>query len=212
MINERMQEWGRVQARKVAAWLKWTGLTPNMLTIIGLLLNVVVAAVLARGELFIGGILVLGAGLFDLLDGAMARVTDHTTPFGAFLDSTLDRYSEAILYGGLLLFLLDTPDAKLGSILTYATICGSLMVSYARARAEGLGYKLQNGLLARPERIIILAAGLILGYPLYALWFLAIFTNITACQRIYTLWSTTTPKREKGDRPSGHPHKRPSER
>ena len=178
MINERMQEWGRTQARRVAAWLRWTGLTPNMLTIIGLLLNIVVAAVLARGYLFVGGILVIGAGLFDLLDGAMARVTEQTTPFGAFLDSTLDRFSEAILYGGLLI---------------YATICGSLMVSYARARAEGLGYKLQNGLLARPERIIIFAAGLILGHVVYALWFLAIFTNVTACQRIYTLWSTTTP-------------------
>ena len=196
MINERLQEWGRVQARKVAGWLQWTGLTPNMLTIIGLLLNVVVAAVLARGYLFVGGLLVIGAGLFDLLDGAMARVTDHTTPFGAFLDSTLDRYSEAILYGGLLIYILDTPNAKLGSLLIYATICGSILVSYARARAEGLGYKLQNGLLARPERIIILAAGLILGYPIYALWFLAIFTNITACQRIYTLWAATTPKRD----------------
>jgi CDP-diacylglycerol--glycerol-3-phosphate 3-phosphatidyltransferase len=200
MINERMQDWGRAQARKVAAWLRWTGLTPNMLTVIGLLLNIVVAAVLARGYLFAGGVLVIAAGLFDLLDGAMARVTDHTTPFGAFFDSTLDRFSEAILYGGLLIYILDTPDAKRGSLLIYATICGSLMVSYARARAEGLGYKLQNGLLARPERIIIFAAGLILGHVIYALWFLAIFTNITACQRIYTLWSTTsTPKQRKVD-------------
>ncbi len=195
-----MQEWGRKQARIVAAWLRWTGLTPNMLTIIGLLLNCVVAAVLARGYLFVGGILVIGAGLFDLLDGAMARVTDQTSAFGGFLDSTLDRYSEAILYGGLLIFMLDTTDAKLGSLLIYATICGSIMVSYARARAEGLGYKLQNGLLARPERIIILAAGLILGHVLYALWFLAIFTNITACQRIYALWTTTATPKDTGRR------------
>ncbi len=212
MINERMQDWGRAQARKVAAWLRWTGLTPNMLTIIGLLLNIVVAAVLARGYLVIGGLLVIAAGLFDLLDGAMARVTDQTSPFGAFLDSTLDGYSEAILYGGLLIYLLGTPDATRGSLLIYATICGSIMVSYARARAEGLGYKLQNGLLARPERIIILAAGLILGYPLYALWFLAIFTNITACQRIYTLWTTTAPKRAKDDRAPGRTREQPSER
>jgi CDP-diacylglycerol--glycerol-3-phosphate 3-phosphatidyltransferase len=202
MINERMQEWGRTQARKVAAWLRWTGLTPNMLTIIGLLLNCVVAAVLAQGYLFVGGLLVIAAGLFDLLDGAMARVTEQTSPFGAFLDSTLDRYSEAILYAGLLVYVLDTPDAKRGSLLIYATLCGSLLVSYARARAEGLGYKLQNGLLARPERIIILAAGLIFGHIVYALWFLAIFTNITACQRIYTLWATTVPKRVKRARPN----------
>lgn len=192
MINERMQEWGRVQARRVAEWLRWTGLTPNALTVIGLLLNCVVAVVLAQGYLLIGGILVLGAGLFDLLDGAMARITGQITPFGSFLDSTLDRYSEVILYGGLLFYMLTTPDAKVGVILIHLTICGSIMVSYARARAEALGYKLQVGLLARPERIIILAAGLILGHPIWALWLLAIFTNVTTIQRIYHLWSTTT--------------------
>jgi CDP-diacylglycerol---glycerol-3-phosphate 3-phosphatidyltransferase len=191
MINERMQEWGRAQARKVAELIRWTGLTPNALTIIGLLLNCVVAAVLAFGSLFIGGLLVLAAGLFDLLDGAMARITGQETPFGSFLDSTLDRYSEVILYGGLLLYILSTPDARIGAILIHLTICGSILVSYARARAEALGYKLQVGLLARPERIIILAAGLIVGHPIWALWFLAIFTNITAVQRIYHLWSTT---------------------
>lgn len=194
MINERMQEWWRVRARKVASWLRWTGLTPNMLTIIGLLLNVVVAAVLARGELLIGGVLVLLAGLFDLLDGAMAKVTEMGSAFGAFLDSTLDRYSEVILYGGLLIYLLDTPDAKIGALLIHGTICGSILVSYARARAEALGYKLQVGLLARPERIIILATGLILGHVVLALWFLAVFTNLTAVQRIYHLWITTNAK------------------
>ena len=190
MIGARLQEWGRAQARKIAAWLRWTGLTPNMLTVIGLLLNCGVAAVLAGGWLRVGGVLVLLAGLFDLLDGAMARVTDRITPFGSFLDSTLDRYSEVILYGGLLFYLLSTPNYKVAAVLVHATICGSLLVSYARARAEALGYKLQVGLLARPERIIILSAGLILGHVTWALWFLAIFTNITAVQRIYHLWST----------------------
>lgn len=190
MINERMQEWGRVQARKIAAWLQWTGLTPNALTLIGLLLNCGVAVILGYGWLLVGGICVLIAGLFDLLDGAMAKVTDHVTPFGSFLDSTLDRYSEVILYGGLLVYLLNTADARLGAILVYLTICGSLLVSYARARAEALGYRLQVGLLARPERIVILAAGLILGHPIWALWVLAIFTNVTALQRIIYLWRT----------------------
>lgn len=192
MINERMQAWGREQAKKVAAWIRWTGLTPNALTVIGLLLNCVVAVVIGRGWLFVGGLLVLAAGLFDLLDGAMARITEKVTPFGSFFDSTLDRYSEVILYGGLLVYILATPDARVGAILIHLTICGSILVSYARARAESLGYKLQVGLLARPERILILAAGLILGHPLWALWLLAIFTNVTAIQRIYHLWSTTT--------------------
>ncbi len=191
MINERLQEWGRVQARRVAQWLRWTGLTPNMLTVIGLLLNCGVALVLARGHLFWGGVFVLAAGLFDLLDGAMARVTDRISPFGAFFDSTLDRYSEVVVYLGLLYYVLGTGDARLGAILIYLTICGSILVSYARARAEGLGYKLQVGLLARPERIIILSLGLLVGRPLWALWLLAIFTNLTAAQRIYHLWATT---------------------
>lgn len=192
-----MQEWGRAQARKVAAWLRWTGLTPNALTVIGLLLNCGVAAVLASGYLRWGGVLVLLAGLFDLLDGAMARITNQITSFGSFLDSTLDRYSEVVVYGGLLLYILSTADSRIGAVLIYFTICGSILVSYARARAEALGYKLQVGLLARPERIVILSVGLILDRPLWALWFLAIFTNLTAAQRIYHLWLTTTqPERE----------------
>lgn len=191
MINERMQEWGRVQARRVARALLWTGLTPNALTLIGLLLNCLVAGVLAGGWLRWGGALVLAAGLFDLLDGAMAKVTDGTTPFGAFLDSTLDRVSEVILYFGLLYYILATDQGRLGALLIYLTICGSILVSYARARAEALGYKMQVGLLARPERILILAAGLILGHVIWALWFLAIFTNVTAAQRIWHLWVTT---------------------
>lgn len=190
MINEHLQEWGRTQARRVARWLQWTGLSPNALTLIGLLLNVGVAVVLALGYLRLGGVLVLVAGLFDMLDGAMAKVANRVTTFGSFLDSTLDRYSEAILYAGLLFFVLTTRDARLGAVLIYVTICGSLLVSYARARAEALGYKLQVGLLARPERIIVLAVGLLLAHPLWALWLLAIFTNVTAIQRIVHLWTT----------------------
>ena len=191
MINERLQEWGRTQAQRLARLLLWTRLTPNALTVIGLLLNCAVAGVLAGGYLRWGGLLVIIAGLFDLLDGAMARVTGQITRFGSFLDSTLDRYSEVVLYGGLLFYILSTPDAKVGALLIHLTICGSILVSYARARAEALGYKLQVGLLARPERIIVLAVGLLLARPLGALWLLAIFTNITAIQRIYHLWMTT---------------------
>jgi CDP-diacylglycerol--glycerol-3-phosphate 3-phosphatidyltransferase len=217
MINERLQEWGRIQARRVAQWLRWTGLTPNMLTVIGLLLNCGVAVVLASGHLFWGGVFVLAAGLFDLLDGAMARVTNRISPFGAFFDSTLDRYSEVIVYLGLLSYILGTGDARLGAILIYLTICGSLLVSYARARAEGLGYKLQVGLLARPERIIILSLGLLVGRPLWALWLLAIFTNLTAAQRIYHLWATThrdpaqPGQADQSSRPGGKPRRAPAD-
>ena len=95
-----------------------------------------------------------------------------------------------VLFGGLLIHLLARPDARLGALLIYRPITGSILVSSARARAEALGYKLQVGLLARPERILILAVGLVLGQVLAALWILAIFTNVTAAQRIYHLWAT----------------------
>jgi CDP-diacylglycerol--glycerol-3-phosphate 3-phosphatidyltransferase len=196
MINERLQEWGRVQARKIAGWLRWTGLTPNALTLIGLLLNFVVAVVLARGYLLIGGILVLVAGLFDLLDGAMAKITDMVTPFGSFFDSTLDRYSEAAVFCGLQLAFLrelwgaDRPEpawpAATGAILCYLVLVGSLMISYTRARAEGLGLDCEVGWLQRPERIIVLGVGLLLPRPilLAVLVALAVVTQITVLQRI----------------------------
>jgi CDP-diacylglycerol--glycerol-3-phosphate 3-phosphatidyltransferase len=159
------------------------GLTPNMLTVIGVGLNAVVAAVLAWGSLALGGVLLLVSSSFDALDGTLARLTGQQSRFGAFFDSTLDRYSEAIVYGGLLFHFLEG-DAYPEPLLVYAAIIGSLMVSYARARAEGLGIECKVGLLTRAERMIVLAAGLILGFVTPALWVIAIFANLTALQRI----------------------------
>jgi CDP-diacylglycerol--glycerol-3-phosphate 3-phosphatidyltransferase len=182
-----VKEQARWLARLIAAGLGRTGITPNALTVIGLVLNMVVAAVLASGQLPLGGVLLLLAGLFDMLDGALAKATNQTTRFGAFLDSTLDRYSELIVFFGLLISLQQADDL-LGSALVYAAAAGSVLVSYARARAEALGFDCEVGLLARPERVLVLAAGLLLGYPVVALWVLAVMTNITAIQRILHVW------------------------
>jgi CDP-diacylglycerol--glycerol-3-phosphate 3-phosphatidyltransferase len=164
-----------------------TGLTPNMLTFMGLLLNVGVAVVLARGGIVLGGWLLLLATSFDALDGSLARLTGRQSRFGAFFDSTLDRYSEAVIYGGLLLYYVEQ-GAQAEIALVYAAIIGSLMVSYARARAEGLRFECKVGLATRLERIILIAAGLILNRVTLALWLVAILANLTALQRIAHVW------------------------
>jgi CDP-diacylglycerol--glycerol-3-phosphate 3-phosphatidyltransferase len=165
-----------------------THLTPNALTVLGLLLNAAVAAVIASGNLILGGILVLLAGGFDMLDGAVARATQQTSKFGSFLDSTLDRYSEALVFAGLLIHLSRTDADTTPIVLTYATIVGSLMISYTRSKAEGLGIRGDVGFAQRAERILILAAALILSRPVWGLWVLAILTHLTALHRIWHVW------------------------
>ena len=174
------------------ALARW-GLTPNLLTAVGLLLNLVVAAIIASGNLRLGGVLLLVASGFDMLDGAVARATGTVTKFGGFLDSTIDRYSEAAVYGGVLVYLLGTQDFRVGSLLVFAATAGSLLISYARARAEAAGFKASVGLLARPERVLILALGLLTGYVVPALWILAIGTHLTVVTRMTHVWRLSRP-------------------
>lgn len=188
MISERIGTMVRQRLLVIGGALARLGLTPNMLTVIGVLLNAVVAVIIATGHPVIGGLLLLVASAFDMLDGAVARATGLTSPFGGFLDSTLDRYSETLVYIGVLVYMLDTDDWKWGAILTLVAACGALLISYARARAEAAGYKASVGLLARPERVILLALGLVTGFPLVALWILAIGTHLTALTRIVHVW------------------------
>jgi len=166
-------------------------LSPNMLTVIGLLLNVGVAAVIASGNLVLGGVLVLVAGGFDALDGAVARATGQTSIFGGFLDSTTDRYSEAVVFAGLLIYLTETEAGTVPIVLTYATIVGSLMISYSRAKAEQIGIKGDVGFAQRLERVLILAFFLVISEPVWGLWILAIATQITALHRVLHVWNVT---------------------
>jgi len=182
----------------VAGLIGRTGLSPNVVTLVGSLLNLGVAWVLAQGHMRIGGLLVPLAALFDALDGTVARLTGKRSRFGAFLDSTMDRFSEAILYLGLLYFYT-RQGARQEILLIYATIVGSLMVSYARARAEGLGLQCKIGLLTRLERIVVLTAALILDQVSTALWIMAILTNFTALQRMYHVWRATHGEDERAE-------------
>jgi CDP-diacylglycerol--glycerol-3-phosphate 3-phosphatidyltransferase len=166
-----------------------------MLTVFGLLLNMGVAWIIADGNLLVGGLLIIVAAMFDLLDGALARITDRMTQFGAFLDSSLDRYSEGVLYLGLLWYYLQRGHTT-EPLLIFAVIVGSMMVSYTRARATPLNVDAEVGLLARSERIAILAGALIFQVFIpdlltWALWVLAIGSHITAIQRILYVYRQT---------------------
>jgi CDP-diacylglycerol--glycerol-3-phosphate 3-phosphatidyltransferase len=164
------------------------GISPNVLTVVGFVAMVGVAWILSQGYERLAGLLIIVVGLFDALDGALARSTGRSTTFGAFFDSTLDRFAEIALYLGLLyLYRVDT----LATILIYLTITGSLMVSYARARAEGLGVECKVGLFTRLERLGVLALGLLLNRTLWALVILALLSNLTALQRMWHVWSVT---------------------
>lgn len=189
-LSDLARKWGGGILEPIARLIGRTGVSPNVVTLTGASLNLGVAWILAKGHMRIGGFLIPLVALFDALDGSLARLTGRRSRFGAFLDSTMDRLSEAILYLGLL-FFYTRHGAKQEILLIYATIVGSLMVSYARARAEGLGLQCKVGLLTRLERIIVLTVALILDQMSIALWVLAILTNFTALQRMYHVWRAT---------------------
>ncbi len=188
-----------VTQRVVGRVLGRTPISPNMLTVVGLLLTLAVTATLASGHLVWGGILVLLTSAFDMFDGALARATKRNSVFGAFFDSTVDRYAEALVFFGLLLYFQGLGGHLFELSMVYLTIVGSLMVSYTRARAESLGVECKVGLLARPERVILLSLGLIIGWLPFTLAVLAIFTNVTAVQRIYHVWTQTDGKARSKD-------------
>jgi CDP-diacylglycerol--glycerol-3-phosphate 3-phosphatidyltransferase len=173
--------------------LSKSGITPNTLTLINLALNIVAAYVIATGHLVLGGALILGSGLFDLLDGALARFSKQTTKFGAVLDSTVDRISEAATLSGLLIWYVPQEGANLQTVLVLVVLVSSFLVSYIRARAEGLGWQCQIGLFTRAERVIVLAIGLLVSWVsiqsvFVALCVLAVFSFVTVVQRLVYLW------------------------
>ncbi|GIV79818.1 CDP-alcohol phosphatidyltransferase family protein [Litorilinea aerophila] len=181
-------------ARLVDLLHRW-GVTPNGLTYFGFILTVGTALVLAGGYFRLGAILLLFAALFDMLDGSLARLTHQSSTFGAFLDSTLDRYSESVTFLALAYYYSTRLQTRTELVLIFVILVGSLMVSYTRARAEALKVECKAGILQRPERVVLLILGLFTGWMLPILWILAIFTNFTALQRIYEVyWRTNQPQ------------------
>ena len=192
MFTTRFEAWVRRHAEALIAALGRTPLTPNQVTVVGVALTFFASGLAAFGQLRWAGIVLIFAGTCDILDGALARITKASYPYGAFLDSTLDRYAEGAVYLGLAAYFVtvDGPLQRWLVLATMAALAGSFLVSYVRARAQSLGFTCKSGLFQRPERVVVTVIGLIIGGPvLYGVVFLlAIVTNITALQRIREVW------------------------
>lgn len=172
--------------------------TPNALTLLGVLGSAGAAVLLARGQFLAGGIVVLAAGALDVLDGALARATGQVTRFGAVFDSVMDRVSEAAVLFGLLYYYAGR-DAREESLLVFAALAGSMLVSYIRARGEILGLPIREGLFTRAERVIVIGVGSMIDQVRIALWILAVLANLTALQRLYLVWRKTRQGENKGE-------------
>lgn len=159
---------------------------PNIFTITGFLITAAAALVIPL-NLRLGGLLILVGSLCDMFDGVLARVNGRSTRFGAFLDSLLDRYSDAFIFLALAWHLAGNKDHT-GAFLSIGTMLGALLVSYARARAEGLGIDNRDGLMERPERIILVIFATLTGWLKPSLWILFVLTHATVVQRSCAVW------------------------
>jgi CDP-diacylglycerol---glycerol-3-phosphate 3-phosphatidyltransferase len=170
-------------------------LNPNLLSSLSLIISLVAAIFYARGVIFVAGIFLLLGGIFDMVDGSVARASNRVTRFGALLDSTLDRYSEIFVFFGMGIYFVNTYEATTEGILlimaVFSAIAGSVMVSYVRARAEGLGFECKVGVMQRPERVVLLGLGSLIGESalIIAVVIVAVLANLTAVQRIYHIWA-----------------------
>ncbi len=160
------------------------GITPNAMTMLGLLGNMIGAYFLSRGQMMMGGLFILICTPFDALDGTMARLRGEASDFGAFVDSVTDRYSELFILGGLTYYFTQQSD-WLSVIATYTAAAGSVLVSYVKARADSLKFDANTGILTRVERYLVIAPLLLLNLPKAAIWIIAILANVTAIQRIW---------------------------
>jgi len=204
MFSDVIGKYGGIARDALARWLASYRVHPNLLTVIGLLVTIWAAVLFAHGRFIAAGLVLIIAGACDILDGALARLTRQVTRFGAFLDSVLDRYSDVIIFLGLIVyFARPTPDHSLFYVvLTGIAMIGSLMTSYARARAESLIPQCRVGFLERPERLTLLIIGALTEVPgaegsyfLHkmpaVLWLIAVLSHWTVAQRVYYTWRMT---------------------
>jgi CDP-diacylglycerol---glycerol-3-phosphate 3-phosphatidyltransferase len=169
--------------KAVAQALARRNISPTLLTLTGLGINAAAAFLYFGGFIGIAGLVILFAGVFDMLDGAVARASEKASGVGGFTDSVVDRYSDFLMFGGVLAYFAAHRDLLM-TLVSAATLCGAFLVSYVRARAELVIPKCAVGLMERPERIIVLAAGSIFGFLNAAVWVLCITTHLTAFHRI----------------------------
>jgi CDP-diacylglycerol--glycerol-3-phosphate 3-phosphatidyltransferase len=195
MFQEAMRKLTGFITQPIAKVLAGIGITANTLTIIGLFFGIAAGIFIALGRLKLAGILILIGGSFDMFDGAVARASNKNTPFGALLDSVVDRYSEGIIFLGLAIYFAmegSMKDRVYGLIPTCLGLISAFLVSYVRARAEGLQLDCKVGLMQRPERVLLLALGVLfqsftivnVSILIVALWILVILSHITVLQRV----------------------------
>jgi CDP-diacylglycerol--glycerol-3-phosphate 3-phosphatidyltransferase len=189
-LTTRLRRLAEAPIDRIARGIVWLGLGPNALTITGFLLATASALLAAQGRLVQAGIVYGLGSAFDSVDGAVARVAGKVTRFGALLDSTLDRYGEGALLVGLAFYMAHTGRST-GVVLVGVSLLGSLMVSYVRARSEGLGIENRVGLLTRVERVIVTLLALLTRRVMVGLWVLAIFTHVTVVQRVWAACRAT---------------------
>ena len=186
-LTRMIGEGGRWLLEKIVSGLAATGVNPNALTFTGFVVNIWAAMLFANGRFPAAGLVMILAGLFDMVDGRVARAQGSVTKFGAYFDSVIDRYSDLALYIGLLWHYAGVGRGRY-AILVGIAMAGSVMVSYTRARAESLIPSCKAGFWERPERIVLLILGGLGDKMAPTLWLLAIFPNITVIHRIVHTW------------------------
>lgn len=175
---------------KIVGALALSRIHPNVLTFLGLLINAWAAVLFASGNFRAAGAVVIGAGLFDMVDGRVARETNRVTRFGGFFDSVVDRYSDLALLMGLLVYYASI-NRFFYIVLTAIVMTGSVMVSYTRARAENTIPKCKVGFLERPERVVLIIIGALFGRMAQVLWVLGVLSNLTVIHRMIYTWQET---------------------
>lgn len=197
ILPDSVKDWYLKLIQPVIDFFIKLELNPNFFTTIGFILTVGAAVLFATGYLRIAGAIILLAGTFDIVDGKVARLSNRVTKFGALYDSTLDRYSEVIMFFGLAFYFVRA-DMFITSVAVSFALGGAVMVSYVRARAEALGFECKVGIMQRPERVVYIGFGAVIHmYVLiFAIILIAIFANITAIQRIYHIWTQENGKKK----------------
>jgi CDP-diacylglycerol--glycerol-3-phosphate 3-phosphatidyltransferase len=183
-LTDRLRKIFEIPIEKTGEFLYKMGVKPNLMTFSGVIGTAVGAYFVAKGQLTLGGIIIMAMGPIDFLDGAVARARGEPEAFGAFVDSVSDRYIELMIFGGLLWYYAINTE-MVGAVLTFLAACGSVLVSYVRARAQSLGDEAKVGILTRVERFVVIGPTIIFGVPHIGVAIVALLANFTAIQRIF---------------------------
>lgn len=188
MFDGRFRVHVEKYVRPVGVTLTKTKITPDHLTVVGLLFSIAAAVSIGAGYLRVGLLLVIAAALPDLLDGALAKASNVSSQRGAFFDSTIDRITDSFMLGGVAWYLADTRGGT-AAVLPFAVMAVSSLISYQRAKAEALGLHAKGGLMERAERIVVLCVGLLFDSGLYwVMWAMLVLVTVTAVQRFVKIW------------------------